>query len=105
MTDKMQQDKTEGVGAASALSDGLGVALPPDCKFYFSNGELAAAIAYAFQCCDQKYVGGYGTSTTEPGKAMLEHLKALLTAQKIRVGMIETPNARNNRLPEGSPVD
>lgn len=86
--------KVEGTSSGtSALDDGLGVSLPPDCKFYFSNDELAAAIAYAFQCCDQKYVGGYNTGTTEPGKAMLEHLKALLTAQKIRAGMIETPNA------------
>ena len=82
----------EASSGTSALDDGLGVSLPPDCKFYFSNDELAAAIAYAFQCCDQKYVGGYTTGTTEPGKAMLEHLKALLTAQKIRAGMIETPN-------------
>jgi len=92
--------KVEGTSSGtSALDDGLGVSLPPDCKFYFSNDELAAAIAYAFQCCDQKYVGGYNTSTTEPGKVMLDHLKALLTAQKIRAGMIETPNVEVRRGP------
>ena len=93
--------KVEGTSSGtSALDDGLGVSLPPGCLFYFSNDELAAAIAYAFQCCDQKYVGGYNTGTTEPGKAMLEHLKALLTAQKIRAGMIETPNVKVSGLPQ-----
>ena len=54
-----------------------------------TNDELAAAIAYAFQCCDQKYVGGYSTSTTEPGKVMLSHLKELLAVQLDRAKLKE----------------
>jgi hypothetical protein len=58
-------------------------------KYSMSNEELAAAIEYAFQCCDQKYVGGYNTSTTEPGKVMLEHLKELTKIQRMRAGLVD----------------
>ena len=54
-----------------------------------TNAELAEAIAYAFQCCDQKYVGGYETSQTNVGEEMLSHLKELLALQRARAGMIE----------------
>ena len=79
----------------SALEDGLWVALPPGFTFSFhvSNDELASAIAYAFERCDKSYIGGDATSTTEAGKAMLEHLKKLLDIQSARAGFIETPNA------------
>jgi len=49
-----------------------------------SNEELAAAIAYAFERCEQRYVGWYSTSTTDVGKVMLEHLKSLLAEQVAR---------------------
>ena len=57
-----------------------------------TNDELAAAIAYAFERCDQKYVGGYSTNTTEAGKVMLEHLKELLAVQRVRAGTVTTSN-------------
>ena len=43
-----------------------------------TNKELADAIAYAFDCCNLSYIGGYTTSETAPGKTMLEHLNKLL---------------------------
>ena len=85
----------EASSGTSALDGGLGVVLPTGFSFSFhiSNDELAAAIAYAFERCDQKYVGGYNTSTTDAGKAMLDHLKKLLAIQSSRAGFIKTPNA------------
>ncbi len=60
-----------------------------------TNAELAEAIAYAFERCDQRYVGGYSTSTTEPVKVMLEDLMELLAVQRARAGMVTTSNGRN----------
>jgi hypothetical protein len=58
-------------------------------SYVMSNEELAAAIAYAFKCCDQPYVGGYNTSTTESGKVMLNHLKTLTEIQRTRAAVFE----------------
>lgn len=95
MTDQIPQTPATPNGAASALDDGLWVELPPGFSFSFhmSNDELAAAIAYAFDRCDQHYVGGYNTNTTEAGKAMLlDHLRELLAIQRARAGFLKTLN-------------
>lgn len=59
--------------------------------FPLTNDELAEAIAFAFERCEQKYVGGNYTLNTEPGKAMLEHLKGLLACQLKRANTLELP--------------
>lgn len=87
MSDGLPGDGVVPACGASALTAGLEVSAA-----MMTNDELAAAIAYAFDRCDQRYVGGYSTSTTEPGKAMLEHLKELLAVQRARAGMVTTPN-------------
>ena len=46
-----------------------------------TNDELMAAIQYVFSCCDKTYAGGIGTVTTDANKAMLNHLKELLSVQ------------------------
>lgn len=93
MNDQTQTPSTTPTGAASRaeganLTAGLEVTAA-----MMTNDELASAIAYAFDRCDQRYVGGYTTSNTEPGKVMLEHLKELLAVQRARAGMVTTSNA------------
>lgn len=96
MNDQTQTASTTPTGAASRageaganLTDGLEVT-----AVMMTNAELADAIAYTFDRCDQRYVGGYTTSNTEPGKVMLEHLKELLAVQKMRAVMVTTSNAK-----------
>jgi len=88
MTDQNTTEARSIDGAASALDDGLEVT-----AVMMTNKELADAIEYAFNRCDQRYVGGYTTSNTEPGKMMLAHLKELLAIQCERAGMLMTSNA------------
>lgn len=86
----MSNDNTEtkADGGESSLTGGLEVTVA-----MMTNTEIASAIAYAFDRCDQRLVGGYTTSNTEPGKAMLEHLKKLLAIQYDRARMVTTSNA------------
>lgn len=56
----------------------------PEPSNTMSNTELSEAIRYAWDRCEQRYVGGYDTRTTEAGKVMLVHLKDLLAVQKAR---------------------
>ena len=62
-----------------------------ECEAMMTNAELADAIAYAFQCCDKGYTGGYQTSTTEAGKTMLAHLKELTAVQARRAALFTVP--------------
>ena len=94
MNDQTQTASTRPTGAASRaeganLTDGLEVT-----AVMMTNDELAAAISYAFDRCDQRYVGGYTTNNTEPGKVMLGHLKELLAVQRARAEMVTTSNAK-----------
>lgn len=87
MNDQTQTTSTTPTGAASRaeganLTDGLEVTAA-----MMTNDELASAIAYAFDKCNQKYIGGYMTGDTELGKTMLEHLKELLAVQRARAGL------------------
>jgi hypothetical protein len=93
----MNLNKNDVDSGASLSNEWLGVNLPPGCSFSFhvSNEELAAAIAYAYERCDQTYTAG----NTETGKVMLEHLKDLLKIQRTRWGLIETPNVKLTGLP------
>ena len=87
MDEQKPEAVSEGIVGQSASTGWLEVATST-----MTNDELAAAIAYAFERCNQTYVGGYCTSTTEAGKVMLEHLKKLLTVQRVRAGMVTTAN-------------
>lgn len=49
-----------------------------------TNEELAQAIAYAFERCEQPYIGTEIAGKTELGKIMLEHLQTLLSIQRDR---------------------
>lgn len=101
MNDQTQTASTTPTGAASRaeganLTDGLEVT-----AVMMTNDELAAAISYAFDRCDQRYVGGYTTNNTEPGKVMLGHLKELLAVQRARAEMVTTSNVEVEALAAG----